>query len=129
MSDPKPPFGRQLQALREQRHLSQARFAERIDCDHSYVSRIESGSRMPSREFVLRVVDGFLLERGDAAALLASAGYHADSISVGDPDVRGIALLLDDPAVPQPYQQMVRATLQALTVGAGGLSVDQERGI
>jgi len=41
-------FGRRLQEAREAEGISQARLAESLDLDHSYISRLESGGRMPS---------------------------------------------------------------------------------
>lgn len=39
------PLARMLRAYREEHRLSQARLAERLDVDHSHISRIESGTR------------------------------------------------------------------------------------
>lgn len=41
-------IGRRLQESREKEGISQARLAEALDLDHSYISRLESGGRMPS---------------------------------------------------------------------------------
>jgi transcriptional regulator with XRE-family HTH domain len=48
-------FGERLRDARKQRDWTLQRLAERIGCDRSYLSRLESGkSRNPSREFLIR---------------------------------------------------------------------------
>ena len=47
--------GRRLQERREAEGMSQARLAEALDLDHSYISRIESGGRMPSLALLLEL--------------------------------------------------------------------------
>ena len=46
-------FGRRLQEAREREGISQSRLAEELDLDHSYISRLESGARMPSLGLLL----------------------------------------------------------------------------
>ena len=46
-------FGRRLQQAREHEGISQSRLAEELDLDHSYISRLESGARMPSVALLL----------------------------------------------------------------------------
>ena len=46
-------FGRRLQEAREREGISQARLAEQLDLDHSYISRLETGGRMPSLGLLL----------------------------------------------------------------------------
>ena len=58
-------FGALLKGFRERRGVSQSKLAERANFDHSYVSRLESGSRMPTRDAVDRL--------GMALGLFASA--------------------------------------------------------
>ena len=43
-------FGSLLKTLRERHGVSQSKLAERADFDHSYVSRLESGARMPQAD-------------------------------------------------------------------------------
>lgn len=46
-------FGRRLQEAREAEGISQSRMAEALELDHSYISRLESGARMPSLALLL----------------------------------------------------------------------------
>ncbi|WP_369200366.1 helix-turn-helix transcriptional regulator [Streptomyces sp. PU-14G] len=50
-------FGTELRIRREEAGLSQTTLGRRTFCTHSYVSRIESGSRVPSEEFAQRCDD------------------------------------------------------------------------
>ncbi|MGP3973578.1 helix-turn-helix domain-containing protein [Streptomyces sp. 8N114] len=50
-------FGTELRIRREEAGLSQAKLGQRTFCTHSYVSRIESASRVPSEEFAQRCDD------------------------------------------------------------------------
>lgn len=45
-------FGSFLQRLRRRRGLSQLKLAERLDCDRTYVWRLEHGHNRPSRMFL-----------------------------------------------------------------------------
>ncbi|MET9857771.1 helix-turn-helix transcriptional regulator [Streptomyces smyrnaeus] len=47
-------FGTELRIRREEAGLSQAELGRRTFCTHSYISRIESASRVPSEEFAQR---------------------------------------------------------------------------
>ena len=68
-------FALTLREMRDRVRLSQSRLAERAGFDHSYVSRLESGSRMPTREAVTKLAEAMHLSDGDRDALLASAGF------------------------------------------------------
>ncbi|MGP3985910.1 helix-turn-helix domain-containing protein [Streptomyces sp. 3N207] len=47
-------FGTELRIRREEAGLSQVKLARHTFCTHSYISRIESASRVPSEEFAQR---------------------------------------------------------------------------
>lgn len=47
-------FGTELRIKREQADLSQGAFAQRMFCDRSHVSRIESAERVPTEDFAER---------------------------------------------------------------------------
>ncbi|MCO5175563.1 MAG: helix-turn-helix domain-containing protein [Thermomicrobiales bacterium] len=68
-------FAGLLRDMRDRRRLSQSRLAEAAGFDHSYVSRLESGNRMPTRDAVLKLGDAMALEESERDALLASAGF------------------------------------------------------
>lgn len=68
-------FGTLLSEARKERKYSQAKLAAEAGVDGSYVSRIEDGSREPSRETVsmfCRVLD---LAATDQNRLYVAAGY------------------------------------------------------
>lgn len=113
------PFAVTLARFRESRRLSQTKLAERADLSHSYVSRLETGSRTPTRECVQRLSKSLALNGPEADALLLSAGFAAGdpTAALDDPEVRAINALLDDEAAPLSYRRMCRAVLRSLIAG------------
>lgn len=71
------PFGSLLKQHLAERGLSQSRFAEAIGVDHSYVSRLCSGGRAPSREVALVIARDLGLDEAAAKRLLHAAGFVA----------------------------------------------------
>ena len=67
-----------LKELRERRLVSQSKLAKRAGFDHSFVSRIESGSRVPSREAVDRLADALTVLDHDRARLMIAYGFLPD---------------------------------------------------
>ena len=55
--------------------LSQMALAERADYDHSYLSRLEAGHRLPTRTAVNRLADALRLDPDEREELLLSAGF------------------------------------------------------
>ncbi|HQY30797.1 MAG TPA: helix-turn-helix transcriptional regulator [Thermomicrobiales bacterium] len=74
-------FGNLLKRLRETNGVSQSKLAERASFDHSYVSRLESGARMPTREAVDRLGTAMSLDPAELDSLLASAGFLPKDVS------------------------------------------------
>jgi transcriptional regulator with XRE-family HTH domain len=110
-------FGVQLKALREARRVSQSKLAERADFDHSYVSRLESGARMPTRDAVERLATALLLSQPEEDALLASAGFlprDVTSLLSDEPALGEVLDLLQDDAVPVEYRENMRQVLRLL---------------
>lgn len=68
-------FPRSLKLIRESQRTSQSKLAERAGFDHSYVSRLESGARTPSREAVVRLAEALSLTDAERDNLLASAQF------------------------------------------------------
>lgn len=68
-------FGKLLMLYRQRAAISQSKLAERADFDHSYVSRLETCVRMPTRDAVDRLSDGLGLDDDDKARLLTAAGF------------------------------------------------------
>ena len=112
-----PEFGVLLKGLREARRVSQSKLAERADFDHSYVSRLESGARMPTREAVERLARALGLAQVEEDALLAAAGFLPRDVAslLSDEPVLGEVLdLLQNDAVPAEYRDNMRQVLRLL---------------
>jgi transcriptional regulator with XRE-family HTH domain len=122
-------FGVQLKTLREARRVSQSKLAERADFDHSYVSRLESGARMPTRDAVERLAAALQASQGEEDALLAAAGFlprDVSSLLSEEPVVGEVLGLLQDDAVPAEYRDNMRQVLRLLAEQAR-LAVRGER--
>src|SRR4051812_3182934 len=114
-------FGGILKAMREARRISQSKLAERADFDHSYVSRLESGARMPTREAVDRLGQALKLDQIELDALLASAGFlprDVTSLLSNEPAIGEVLVLLQDEAVPIEYRENMRQMLRFLAAKA-----------
>lgn len=110
-------FGVLLKRVREAQRVSQSKLAERAEFDHSYVSRLESGARMPTREAVERLAGAMELPSNQQDALLAAAGFLPRDIAslLSDEPVIGEVLdLLQNEAVPVEYRDNMRKVLQLL---------------
>lgn len=110
-------FGALLKSLREKRSVSQSKLAERAEFDHSYVSRLESGARMPTREAVDRLGEALDLDQVQLDALLAAAGFlprDVSSLLSSEPVIGEVLDLLQDEAVPSEYRDNMRQVLQLL---------------
>jgi transcriptional regulator with XRE-family HTH domain len=111
-------FGTLLKSLREKRGVSQSKLAERAEFDHSYVSRLESGARMPTREAVDRLGEAMNLEQPQLDSLLAAAGFlprDVSSLLSSEPVIGEVLDFLQDEAVPTEYRDNMRQVLQLLT--------------
>ena len=71
-------FASTLRTIRERHGVSQSTLADRADCDHSFVSRLESGKREPSRAMVDRFAEAMGLDQGDRDRLMLSAKFKAN---------------------------------------------------
>lgn len=122
-------FGVLLKRVREARGVSQSKLAERAEFDHSYVSRLESGARMPTRDAVVRLAEALDLAFNEQDGLLAAAGFLPREIAslLSDEPVIGEVLdLLQNEAVPKEYRDNMRKVLQLLAEQAR-LSMAQPR--
>lgn len=81
-------FGEELRRLREARRWSQTRLAVEARCDHSYVSRLEDGTRQPTREMITVLWMALGADARDLDRLYMAAGYLPN-----DPDLLN---LIDD---------------------------------
>jgi transcriptional regulator with XRE-family HTH domain len=110
-------FGALLRSLRERQGVSQSKLAERAEFDHSYVSRLESGARMPAREAVDRLGEALNLEQQQLDSLLAAAGFlprDVSSLLSSEPVIGEVLDLLQDEAVPTEYRENMREVLRLL---------------
>lgn len=105
-------FGACLRRLRLARgRVSQSNLAVRADFDHSYVSRLESGARMPTKEAVDRLADALALSDGERDELLASAGFlprDVSSLLTSEPVIGRALDLLTDAGVSEARREQVR---------------------
>ena len=110
-------FGALLKTSREKRSVSQSKLAERAGFDHSYVSRLESGARMPTREAVDRLGEALMLDRPQLDSLLASAGFlpkDVSSLLTSEPVIGEVLDILQNEAVPSEYRENMRQVLHLL---------------
>lgn len=68
-------FSLELKTQREAMGLSQSKLADLADLDHSYVSRLESGARQPTRDAVYSLSTALGATETETRALLLAAGY------------------------------------------------------
>lgn len=110
-------FGLLLKSLREKRGISQSKLAEVAEFDHSYVSRLESGARSPTREAVDRLGEALELEQPQRDSLLAAAGFlprDITSLLASEPVIGELLVFLQNEAVPSEYRDNLRQMLGLL---------------
>jgi transcriptional regulator with XRE-family HTH domain len=110
-------FAKLLKQLREDRSISQSRLAEAAQFDHSYVSRLESGSRAPTREAVNKLADALRLDPRQRDGLLAAAGFmpqRIESLFADEPVLSDVFSLLQSDETPEQVRMNVRQMLQVM---------------
>lgn len=110
-------FAPYLREMRDRSRLSQSRLAEAAGFDHSYVSRLESGSRMPTRDAVLKLAAAMKLDEHDRDGLLAAAGFmpgKIESLLAGEPVLSEALGFLQNRAVPVEVRDDVRNMIALL---------------
>ena len=110
-------FGVTLKRFRETRRVSQSKLALRAGFDHSYVSRLESGARQPTRDAVEQLAQALELEQVNCDELLASAGFlpgEVSSLLSGEPEITEVLGLLQNNQVPEAYRDSMRQVLRLL---------------
>lgn len=65
MQDSLAILGKRIKTLREERGLSQEKFAEKCGFDRTYISLIERGKRNPSYTNLLKVAEGLEISLSD----------------------------------------------------------------
>jgi transcriptional regulator with XRE-family HTH domain len=114
-------FGVLLKRVREARRVSQSKLAERADFDHSYVSRLESGARMPTREAVERLGVALGLSQSEHDALFAAAGFlprDVASLLSDEPALGEVLDLLQDDQLPTEVRENMRQVLRLIAAQA-----------
>lgn len=113
------PFGALLRDLRLPRRLSQSKLAERAGYDHSFVSRIEAGSRQPTRDAAQRLARALDLDAVGTSRLLAAAGFlsgdNPQAVLDREPALADVVALLRDDAMPPDLRDSFRGQLLSLT--------------
>lgn len=123
-------FGATLKRYREARRVSQSKLAERAGFDHSYVSRLESGARTPTRDAVQQLADALGLERLQQDELLASAGFlpqEVSSLLSSEPEITDVLALLQNSSMPDDYRQTMRQVLRVIAEQARLVLKDSDR--
>ena len=109
------PFGWWLAHHRSAAKLSQTQLAKKCGFDHSYVSRLESGSRTPTRDAVDRLVNELDLDRYDRTRFIAAAGFMpAGSSVVTRPLLVDLDVLLNDERTGPIVRTVVLDQLKSL---------------
>jgi transcriptional regulator with XRE-family HTH domain len=110
-------FAGALRQSRERKRLSQSRLAAAAGFDHSYVSRLESGSRTPTRDAVLKLSEALSLDDIETDALLASAGFmpaRIENLLAAEPVVGEVLGILQNGGVPEDVREDLRAAISLL---------------
>ena len=110
-------FGTALKQLREERRVSQSKLAERAGFDHSYVSRLESGARTPTRDAVMQLAGALQLDGSGQDSLLAAAGFlpkEVSSLLSAEPEISDLLHLRHNDAGPVEVREILRAQLRLL---------------
>ncbi len=97
-------FAVALERIRDDHGLSQSRLAARAGYDHSYVSRLESDSRSPTRDAVIALGSAMFCSEVELDELLMAAGF-----APLDP----ANLLAGEPALGEAYELLSGAELPA----------------
>ncbi len=110
-------FSSVLKGLREEARVSQSKLAERAGFDHSYVSRLESGTRTPTREAVEQLALALGAGSGAQDELLAAAGFlprELGSLMTEEPELSEVVSILRSEHVPDEVQRLIREHLRLL---------------
>jgi transcriptional regulator with XRE-family HTH domain len=108
-------FATALREAREAAGLSQSRLAARAGYDHSYVSRLESDSRAPTRDAVLSLGDAMGLAEVERDYLLAAAGFlplRVENLLSSEPVVSEVYAVLNDGTLPGDVREDLRSAIR-----------------
>jgi transcriptional regulator with XRE-family HTH domain len=108
-------FAQLLKQYREVVRMSQSRLAELSGFDHSYVSRLESGHRTPTRDAVVKFAEALALVPAERDNLLAAAGFmpqRVESLLAEEPVLTEVFRLLQSQDIPEAVRSDVRQMLE-----------------
>lgn len=130
-------FGDLLKTHRYNRHLTQAHVASQIDVCASYIARLESSERHPSRRVVLNLARALGLDDTERDQLLASALHlpqgdvarlvETSGVTLTPPVIQAIAAALQDPALHYTQRDILEIEIIAYTRFRLQQLKDQER--
>lgn len=106
-------FGTALAQIRQQRrpYLSQSRLGDAAGFDHSYVSRLETGTRQPTRVAVLALASALQATPDERDALLLAGGFAAVGVVETDPLLDDVRAILADTRLSEAVRAVLRGTL------------------
>jgi transcriptional regulator with XRE-family HTH domain len=109
-----PSFGEYLRSLRLRAGLTnRAGFARQLGIDMSYLSRMESGDRLPARhELVEAIATGLRLSEYERRCLLTLAG-HAPVLE-WSPELESVAEVLADPTLTPLEREEFRSVMRMI---------------
>ncbi|CAN5164678.1 hypothetical protein BH23CHL1_BH23CHL1_09370 [soil metagenome] len=110
-------FSVALRQSRERQRLSQSRLAAAAGFDHSYVSRLEGGTRTPTRDAVVKLGDALTLDDIETDALLAAAGFmpaRIENLLASEPVIGEVLGILQNGSVPDDVRDDLRAAISLL---------------
>ncbi len=111
-------FGARLKSFRLSSGYSQTMLANKSGLDHSHVSRLESGTRTPTRDAIEQLADGLGLDMIDRDELLASAGYlpnRITSLLSRETEVEELLNLLQNHNLPTAYRDSMRQMVKLIS--------------
>jgi transcriptional regulator with XRE-family HTH domain len=103
-----------IRVLRESRRMSQAKLADRCDFDHSYISRLESSGRNPTRDALERISLALGLNASEEAKLMESGGFVPMHRTQEQRDWSELFSLMHDPAIRPDIRDAGRLMMAGL---------------
>ena len=123
--DPVPGFGETLATFREARKVSQSRLALRAGFDHSYISRLERGTRFPTREAIHAIARALELPPNKTARLIIAAGFLPDDaadVLTAEPAVAQLYTALTSDRLPDDVKDRIRSQVVLIVEQAAALT-------
>lgn len=97
--------------------MSQSRLAKLAGCNHSFVSRLESGGRLPHREMLEAFCRVLRLTDAQRADLTSAFGFLPDDVALlleTEPEVARLYRALTGDRTPEDVKQAVRQSLASV---------------